>query len=400
MEFTKESEFKIDELFFSRTDKRGVILSCNSVFKRVSGYDWEDLLGKAHNVIRHPFMPRAVFYLFWEYLKAGKQVGSYVVNKSKDGGYYWVYAVATPLPGGEYLSIRLKPTSSNLPIVKNVYEKIRNIELSEKPQPKESAELLLQEIKNLGFETYEDFMTDALVKETLSRDTFLNSLSIDIKALNEIVSISIHLQKLCEDIFKSYQQSKFVPLNLEALSSKLSNSGGPISVISNQYDGVSKDIQKKIEIFKDMAKNIQKTLSHSQYSICEAITFREQFDKFLSEPKDSPINTDEEQKILRELVSNRFEKVLEEVNEIIKATSDFKQTYEDIRKETTTLEIISLTGRIEASKLPHAGDILTLLNELNAFKEKLKSTLSTLGEMNGEIFSKLSKIKEEIHKAS
>ena len=58
----QESSFGFDELFFSRTSKSGIILSGNAVFQRVSHYSWDELIDKPHNIIRHPDMPRGVFW--------------------------------------------------------------------------------------------------------------------------------------------------------------------------------------------------------------------------------------------------------------------------------------------------------------------------------------------------
>ena len=104
----QESPFKIEELFFSITDPKSNIVFANDVFVRISKYD--------EQVIRHPDMPRSVFYIFWEYLLANKPVAAYVKNMAKDGSYYWVMALAFPCKGG-YLSIRLKPSS---PLFKKV----------------------------------------------------------------------------------------------------------------------------------------------------------------------------------------------------------------------------------------------------------------------------------------
>ena len=65
-----EQPFEIDELFFSATDRKGIITSGNSVFVRVSDYSREELVGRAHNLVRHPDMPRAVFQILWDYLEA------------------------------------------------------------------------------------------------------------------------------------------------------------------------------------------------------------------------------------------------------------------------------------------------------------------------------------------
>ncbi len=64
----QERTFSPDELIVSKTDLRGVITYANDVFLRVSGYRMHEVLGKPHNVIRHPEMPRAVFRLLWDAL--------------------------------------------------------------------------------------------------------------------------------------------------------------------------------------------------------------------------------------------------------------------------------------------------------------------------------------------
>src|SRR4051794_38069039 len=98
--------FAIDELFFSTTDAKGVIRSGNGVFARVSGFELEELVGQAHNVVRHPDMPRAVFRTFWDALGAGRGVAAYVKNIASDGAYYWVMAFAVPALDGGFVSVR------------------------------------------------------------------------------------------------------------------------------------------------------------------------------------------------------------------------------------------------------------------------------------------------------
>ena len=124
-------------MFVSRTDKRGVIQNGNEVFVRVSGYEKSQLIGCPHNIIRHPDMPKAVFKLFWDYLKSNKVVAAYVKNRSLEGEYYWVLAVAMPTSSG-YFSVRSKPNSDLFPVVEKIYreclkiERSQNVEASEK----------------------------------------------------------------------------------------------------------------------------------------------------------------------------------------------------------------------------------------------------------------------------
>lgn len=90
-----ERTFSNDEFLVSKTDPRGIITYANTVFTRVCGYTEQELLGKPHNIIRHPHMPRCVFKLFWEHLERGDEVFAYVINRCKNGDHYWVHAHCT-----------------------------------------------------------------------------------------------------------------------------------------------------------------------------------------------------------------------------------------------------------------------------------------------------------------
>ncbi len=109
-EFLIETVVPEDELIISRTDLRGIITYVNETFAAISGYTSEELIGKPHNVIRHPDMPSAVFKELWQTLQAGKKWGGYVKNMRSDTGFYWVYAeVSAVYKEGElveYKSIR------------------------------------------------------------------------------------------------------------------------------------------------------------------------------------------------------------------------------------------------------------------------------------------------------
>lgn len=74
----------------SRTDTKGNIEFGNDYFFEISGYNSSDLIGRSHNLIRHPDMPKVIFKLMWERLGQGKNIFAVVKNMAKDGRYYWV----------------------------------------------------------------------------------------------------------------------------------------------------------------------------------------------------------------------------------------------------------------------------------------------------------------------
>jgi PAS domain S-box-containing protein len=75
----------------SETDEKGKITFCNDYFMEVSGYSKEELIGKPHNIVRHPDMPKVVFKLLWETISQGKNINAVVKNLAKDGRYYWIF---------------------------------------------------------------------------------------------------------------------------------------------------------------------------------------------------------------------------------------------------------------------------------------------------------------------
>lgn len=95
----------------SKTDKRGIITYVNEAFCNISGYSKAELVGKPHNIVRHPDVPKEVFAEVWHDLKEGKVWQGQIINLRKDRTPYWVYATISPIYDDnhhliEYIAIR------------------------------------------------------------------------------------------------------------------------------------------------------------------------------------------------------------------------------------------------------------------------------------------------------
>ncbi len=121
-----ERTFAETDIIVSKTDTAGKVTYANRVFLDVAGYKLEEVLGAPHSLIRHPDMPRGVFELLWRRLEAGREIFAYVVNRAKDGAFYWVFAHVTPTFDAAgtivgYHSNRRVPTRSALDAVRPLY---------------------------------------------------------------------------------------------------------------------------------------------------------------------------------------------------------------------------------------------------------------------------------------
>jgi PAS domain S-box-containing protein len=85
-----------EEIIVSKTDTTGRITYVNQTLLKISDFTEEDLIGQQHSIVRHPEMPRSVFKLLWETVESGQEIFAYVVNLTKFGDHYWVFAHVTP----------------------------------------------------------------------------------------------------------------------------------------------------------------------------------------------------------------------------------------------------------------------------------------------------------------
>ncbi len=86
----KEVEFSKKKFIVSKIDTEGRLLFVNKNFCDVSGYKAEELIGSEHHILRHPDMPKAIFYMIWKSLHAGMEISSVMKNLAKSGKYYWL----------------------------------------------------------------------------------------------------------------------------------------------------------------------------------------------------------------------------------------------------------------------------------------------------------------------
>ena len=137
--FVQENDFLV-----SKTDTKGIITYCNQAFIKIVGAKESELLGKNHNIVRHPNMPKIVFKLLWDTVTKKDEIFAYVKNRSFDGSFYWVFANITPSLDVDgniigYYSVRRKPNP--------------------KGGIKASEQLLAKTLKDLGT-TYDELMNN------------------------------------------------------------------------------------------------------------------------------------------------------------------------------------------------------------------------------------------------
>jgi len=407
-----ESQFNIDEMFFSKTDLKGIILDGNEVFYRVSKYSPEEMIGKPHNIVRHPDMPKVVFKLLWDFIKNDKPFAGYVKNLAKDGSYYWVYAVVVPVYNKEgekekYLSIRIKPTSHFFSVVKNLYQKILKIEKSEGVESSEKE--LFSDLKAMGYESYEDFIVDTLIEELKDKDEYLDkvvdisNLQGELELFKEVYVRNKKIKNIFDDIVKSASgfisvekelENKFsyiyeitdelslIALNSSVESYKLGSTGASFFVVSSEIKKDSERIGKLVVGLKDdiqkLLNVVKKILLYTNISKLSIYMINYFLDEIANEQNIEKLSKNTEN--LRDLVCVLYQNIETNSNFVKELIDYLKNTLryiDEIEEIISELHYIQLNGLVESARLGEQKFSIIF----NQVKELVENTTKIIDEI-------------------
>ncbi|WP_052248990.1 PAS domain-containing protein [Leisingera sp. ANG-Vp] len=386
----REAPFALDEVFFSRTDGRGVIQAGNAVFSRVAKYQMAELLGAPHKLIRHPDMPRGVFQLFWDTLQRGETIGAYVKNKASDGSYYWVFAVATPCDGG-YLSARIKPVSPLLKTIEGEYARLRQAENAEEVSPEESAGLLLARLQELGFATYNDFAGHALAEELLARDAGLK-LPADARIAERRVmhSTAGKLVEETEALVQEFESMRTIPHNLRVIASRIEPAGGPVTVLSQNYSAMSREMSNWFEAHvwgkNSNFRAIKGTVTAAIFVEGLARILTECGHQLEQEDGSGAIDITREQSILSELTEVQFNKAGASLKDVRFEAERIQKACLTLHRHFMALTTTRVLCKIECARLGNVGESLnSIIDELGLFQDRISARLEKISELSAAL---------------
>jgi aerotaxis receptor len=433
----QESPFGFEELFFSVTDPKSNITFANETFLKVSKYRQKEILGQLHKIIRHPDMPRAVFHVFWTYLKSGKPVAAYVKNLAKDGSYYWVLAVAYLCKGG-YLSVRLKPGTELFKKIKPWYSQVLDFQNQQEKELKDkkkamiaSEQFLLSLLQKEGFSSYDDFMWHALRVEMSNRELFLREnvpnnknaysayssgaaalvpasyLRIE-SILGELVLSLKKLEKIQESlsghsnyILKLARSILLLSLNAQIGSSKLDQEDLSLSVVAEKMGEQSVEGEKSLIAMKDNIQHLHSLIKNLNFDILSAKLLIEMFIHFCKEPNPDPhskqqliLSNNQAKEILQNTYMPSLIKICDSIGGLTTKLRDLAGGVKSIERFLLVLRFIHITGKVEVARMNEdANSFSTTFQDLVNEIENAESHLQELNEVvndnkkTGEMYS-------------
>ncbi len=170
----KEIKISSQKMLVSKTNSKGVIIYGNENFVDISGYSESELIGTPHNILRHPDMPKAIFYLMWQRIRKGKNIMAVVKNLSKSGDHYWVttdFDIRRDRDGkiNSYMAFRQSAPKHVVDTIEKLYAKM--LEIESEHSMDESLEYLDGYLEERGVD-YDKFIEDLAAPKGISATFF------------------------------------------------------------------------------------------------------------------------------------------------------------------------------------------------------------------------------------
>ena len=199
----------------STTDLKGNITYASEAFCKISGYCEKELLGKPHNIVRHPDMAPSVFKEIWDTIQKKKIWTGRIKNLKKDGSSYWVYATIEPLLDSKgdiegYAAVRIDITSS-ISLEQKIMNEVEKNRQKDKTMLQQSKLAQMGEmISMIAHQWRQPLSAISATSGSLSLKSQIGNLDKDttIELSNKITEYAQHLSRTIDDFRNFFKENK------------------------------------------------------------------------------------------------------------------------------------------------------------------------------------------------
>ncbi|MEA3384619.1 MAG: SiaB family protein kinase [Campylobacterota bacterium] len=181
-----------NNVIVSKTDLKGIIIYVSKAFCKISGYSKEELVGKPHNIVRHPDMPSELFGYIWSIIPQGETWDGEVLNLHKDGSSYWVHSTITPNYDHNGKHIGYTSIRRDIALQKEV------------------------EILNTSLEMKIEQRTEQIELEKKSIEQILSNITIPVLITSQARRVVVYANKFAQDLYEA-SQDEFIEAQLDTI---------------------------------------------------------------------------------------------------------------------------------------------------------------------------------------
>ncbi len=264
----------------SKTDLDGNITFTNDAFCEISGFSRDELMGKNHNIMKHPSAKKELFETMWTTIQKGNIWEGKIPNLSKRGETFISKTKIIPIYDDlkqniiEYMAIRFSITeeeqhkaSFNKKVVEHVskyQEKVSNL-ASKNFNLDNNLELLKKEIEEITSENVtlheKNLQKSKKIKHLL---TLVHSFENTTNEIEKIKTLDnknkeAYLEKLYDSYKKGQTQNQSLLIKLEEQQEQFKNQNKEIEELTKEKN----NYEKRIEDLKDLVSHYEESLKIS-----------------------------------------------------------------------------------------------------------------------------------------
>ena len=139
----------IDEnLIVTKTDLDGNITFANENFYKISGFTKDEVLGKNHNIVRHPDNKESIYEKVWKTILSKKPWHGRIKNRKKDGSSYWIDTTIAPILNKDNEIVEFIGIRHDITKLLMQQEELRNMLYSDSLTGAQNREALLRDLRS------------------------------------------------------------------------------------------------------------------------------------------------------------------------------------------------------------------------------------------------------------
>lgn len=357
---SEQKHFSKNQVLISVTTPQGKIKYTNQHFVDIAEYSHEELIGKDHNIVRHPEMPKAAFKNLWQYIESGQSWMGPVKNLCKHGDYYWVNAFVTPITDSqgkviEYQSIRTVLDKDVTSRAESVYKKVnQDPSYVEKLKPTDHTALLFWLLLSLTLLSG-ILLLDIVPAQWLTSLLFAGLITVT-TGYHFWRKRFIKLTHKAQAIYNNPLMSHLYCGNNDALSSidlALTKQKAELKAVIGRVNDASDKITTSANQCNELGSEVSETISDQKRQITEVSDAITELSNTINNISDVVIHTNQ---------SSKQGMALSETSQSI-----VEQTIDSIKDFSS--HITHINGTIE-NLIAGSHAIETVLNEINGIAEQ------------------------------
>jgi hypothetical protein len=270
------------------------------------------------------------------------------------------------------------------------YAQLRRAEQSEGLEPKDSADRLLSRLRELGYATYNDFAGHALAEELVARDAGLNRPADErIVERRAMFATADRLVQETEGLVQDFESMRTIPHNLRVIASRIEPAGGPVTVLSQNYSAMSREMASWFEAHvwgKDSNfRAIKGTVTAAIFveGLARILT---ECDRQLDQEDSAAataIDIAREQGILAQLTAEQVEKAGSSLRDVRFEAGRIQKACLTLHRHFMALTTTRVLCKIECARLGNVGESLnSIIDELGQFQDRISARLEEITQLS------------------